>query len=29
MSDKEPHAGAIYAVKVGVKGMKESRFIGK
>jgi L-arabinonolactonase len=26
---KEPHAGAIYAAKVGVKGMKEARFIGK
>jgi L-arabinonolactonase len=25
----EPHAGAIYAAKVGVKGMKEDRFIGK
>lgn len=25
----EPHAGAIYAAKVGVKGIKEARFIGK
>lgn len=26
-SEKEPHAGAIYAAKVGVKGRKEGRFI--
>lgn len=25
----EPHAGAIYAAKVGIRGMKEGRFVGK
>ena len=25
--DKEPHAGGIYAAKVGVQGRKEGRFI--
>jgi len=28
-ADKEPHAGAIYAAKVGVKGLPEARFVGK
>lgn len=26
---KEPHAGAVYAAKVGFKGLKEARFVGK
>ena len=28
-ASKEPHAGGIYAAKVGVTGMKESRYVGK